>query len=131
MIRIFGCFPYALPSPTPDPLGGGTMYRRSASALALVAALALGACSEQALEQGMQEPSSAATSQVVTSNCNIDAVNSGIENYFSGNQRVTVRGYRDAMVAATTPLAQARVQGFNILREIGIRSRSVPDLAST
>ena len=77
----------------------------------------------------MHEPSSAATAQVVSGNCDLSVVNSGIEDYFSGTQRVTVRRYRDAMVAAST-LTLARVQGFNILREIGIRSRSVPQLAS-
>jgi hypothetical protein len=106
------------------------MYRRSAFTLALAAGLALAACTEQPQEQGMQEPSSAATAQVVSSNCNLTVVNSAIEDYFSGNQRVAVRGYRDAMVGASN-LTLARVQGFNILREIGIRSRSVPQLAST
>ena len=106
------------------------MNRPLLPCLAVAAALVLAACSEQAQEQGLQEPSSAATAQVVTANCNIDGVNSGIESYFGGNQRVTVRSYRDAMVAATTASA-TKAQGFNILREIGIRSRSVPTLAST
>jgi hypothetical protein len=105
------------------------MDRRSASALALAAGLAMAACSEQAQEQGLQEPSSAATAQVVSANCDLGDVDKGIRDYFSGDQEDTVEDYRDAMVSAST-LALARVQGFNILREIGIRSRSVPQLAS-
>ena len=98
--------------------------------LALAAALLLAACTEQSDQQSMQEPSSVATANAVAPDCDLTGVNSGIEAYFSGNQKVTVRGYRDAMVSAST-LTASRVQGFNILREIGIRARTVPTLAAT
>ena len=106
------------------------MDRSFLPGLALAAGLALAGCSEQAQEQGPQEPSLAATTRAVSLNCDLDDVDDGIEDYFSGSQENTVEDYRDAMVSAST-LALARVQGFNILREIGIRSRSVPQLAST
>jgi hypothetical protein len=100
------------------------MDRRLVAGLALAAGLTVAACTEQPQDQGMQGPSSVAN---VAISCTPNSFNSLINEYFVNGsaQWDLVRGYRDAMLA-TTDLGVARTNGFNILREIALRSKATP-----
>lgn len=102
------------------------MNRRLVSGLALAAAVAAAACTEQPQEQSVQGPSS--TAAVIPAACDPNAFNSLINNYFSPTKAQEVRGYKDLMIAALSAnpeqTEQAKDQGFNILREIGLAARA-------
>jgi hypothetical protein len=105
------------------------MDRRLVSGLALAAGLGLAACTERPQEQSLQDPSSVAN--IISEPCTPTAFNSLIAGYFVSPQpQQTVKGYKDAMLAeldeAPADSAAARTFGFNILREIALAAKGVP-----
>jgi hypothetical protein len=100
------------------------MDRRSVVGLALAAGLTVAACTEQPQDPSLQGQGSVAN---VAISCSPTSFNSLINGYFinGSTQWDLVRDYRDAMLA-TTDLGIARTNGFNILREIALRSKASP-----
>ncbi len=101
------------------------MDRRLVSGLALAAGLVVGACTEQPQEQSLQGPTSLVN---LNANCNPNAFNPLIAGYFGSSQQQVVKDYKDAMFSALAAnnSALALTNAFNILREIGIAAKGVP-----
>jgi len=101
------------------------MDRRLVFGLALAAGLAVAGCTEQPQEQSPQGPSLAVNS---TNICAPNVFNSLISGYFSSPQQQLVKGYKDAMIGAlaTSDSGTARTNGFNVLREIALAAKGVP-----
>jgi hypothetical protein len=101
------------------------MDRRLVAGLALAAGLSVAACTEQPQDPSLQGQEGAVANVAIS--CTPNSFNSLINGYFINGsaQWSLVRGYRDAMLA-TSDLTVARTNGFNILREIALRSKDTP-----
>jgi hypothetical protein len=110
------------------------MNRRVLYGLALAASLPMAACSDRPHEPSLGDSSTMASA--IPAACSPNAFNSLIAGYFVPPQQQLVQGYRDAMIAqlseTPTDVDSARIYGYNILREIALRSKAVsPPSAST
>ena len=103
------------------------MDRRLISGLALAAGLSVTACGERPQEPSLQEDSGT-LSNVIPAACSPNSFNSLIAGYFENPQMQLVKNEKDAMIAALQANngGQAKLHGFNILREISSRSKAVP-----
>jgi hypothetical protein len=102
------------------------MDRRLVSGLAFAAGLTVAACGERPQEPSLQDSST--LSNVIPAACSPNSFNSLIAGYFENPQMQLVKSEKDAMIAALQAdrSEQANVHGFNILREISLRSKDTP-----